>query len=218
MCYDLLLLLFLDELGISSSSSVSVAINGDRVADIRPLGHIQTVQVEVEPNSDNEDGDQDDEKPPAIEDDTNGISPSSPTPPDQPPPATPNQHLPPTQAQSLPLSPAQPLTDIKPVAGLGEHPSSLPAVIGQGRHSPLSLPAVAEGLQEAGRKAASTNRKSKKSKPLSTKDLLPLHQDVGQSNKQLLEPATPEFKPTAEWVCNYTSACSYQHLCIIKTQ
>ena len=158
----------------ASGSSVSVATNGDRVADIRPLSHIQTVQVEVEPNvEDGEDGKVDEETPPAAEGEED--EPSMP-----PLPVQLSEQPPHPEPQSTPMSK-------KDVPGLG-------------RLSPPALPTVAEGLQEAGRKAAAAGKKSKKAKALSTRDLLPLHKDVGRSNKQLLEPATPEFKPTAEWV------------------
>ena len=45
-------------------------------------------------------------------------------------------------------------------------------------------------------------KSTKKGRPkgLSVNDLLPLHKDVGVSTKQLVEPATPDFKPTPEWV------------------
>ena len=155
--------------------SVSVATNGDRVADIRPLGHIQTVQVEVEPNA-SHDGEDGEETSPAESESAQGhASLSSPVPPSTPPP------------QDL----GQPQTS---------SPISKRDVPELSRLSP-PLPTVAEGLHEAGRKAAASGKKYKKSKPLSTKDLIPLHKDVGKSNKQLLEPATPEFKPTADWVC-----------------
>ncbi len=69
------------------------------------------------------------------------------------------------------------------------------------RASPLPSHAISEGLDEAGRRLmSSSKKKSGKPKVLSVHDLMPLHQDVGRNNKQLLEPSTPEFKPTSEWV------------------
>ena len=44
-------------------------------------------------------------------------------------------------------------------------------------------------------------KKKLKPKPLSNKDLMACHQDVARSNRELVEPSTPEFKPTSEWVC-----------------
>ena len=193
--------------GTQDGRNVSVATNGNRVADIRPLGRIHTVQVEVEPSNDDAaiQGDpaqgEGNASPPAPEDDPatreDTASPSSqiPTDPVTPPPqaqSTQPPTLPPTSETQLP----------GPVAG-ARMPAALASesgAYGVERLSPLSLPAVAEGLQEAGKRAASNSKKSKKVKPLSTKDLLPLHQDVGRSNKQLLEPMTPEFQPTPEWV------------------
>lgn len=200
---------------VGDARGVSVSTNGNRVADIRPLGRIQTVQVEVEPNETEvteDDGDslqsrmigaeagsgeESREEGMKTEGESGGeiigegrvtgredfveetrgsqVQRSSPTPP------------PTTQPQLMP---------VQQLAG----PTGEKSALGPGRLSPHSLPTVAEGLQEAGTKRSLAGKKSKKSKALSTKDLLPLHQDVGRSNKQLLEPATPEFKPTAEWV------------------
>lgn len=114
------------------------------------------------------------------------------------------EHVP---SLSLPNPSTQPPTTETKHSSSQQSSRRLPAPVplfssGQGRGSPPSFPTVAEGLQEAGRRAASAKTKSKKSKPRSTKDLLPLHQDVGRSNKQLLEPSTPDFKPTPEWVCH----------------
>lgn len=170
---------------------MSVALNDDRVADIKPPGRIQTVQVEVEPDDDEVEEER--EKLPSSEDgegNEENVDPSASTQTAAPTPAA--------DAQSSPVPVAHTQAQLVPT------PSNEKAVAGLGRFSPPSLPAVAEGLQEAGRKAG---KKSKKSKPLSTKDLLPLHKDVGRSNKQLLEPSTPEFRPTADWVC----ICMYTH-------
>lgn len=199
---------------MEDARGISVSTNGNRVADIRPLGRIHTVQVEVEPDVGETEITEDDgdslqsrvnggeagsgeesreegrKAESEIVSDEGGVTGrvdetrrrrdsqelrSSPTPP------------PTTQPQPMPL---------QQLAG----PTGEKSTLGPGRLSPHSLPTVAEGLQEAGTKKASAGKKSKKSKALSIKDLLPLHRDVGRSNKQLLEPTTPEFKPTAEWV------------------
>ena len=166
---------------------MSVAMNTDRVADIQPLHHIQTVQVEVEPEGTRDSGEEElvahRDRPQDIPPPAQGSPVSADIHPPEPP-ATADIHPP------EPPSTHTPVPDIKNEGG----------VAGLGRFSPPSLPTVSEGLQEAGRKAAFAGKKQKKSKPLSTKDLLPLHKDVGRSTKQLLEPSTPEFKPTAEWV------------------
>ena len=233
---------------MQNGQTVSVATTGDRVADIRPLGRIQTVQVEVEPNpAEEEEPEEPDsaekenasptEKAPdlaeerKIDGEGEGTveSPSSrlPPPPQTPSPtsqpseeALPSTHQSPATTKASLAEEAPPptssLASVPLTTGEGTPPASLPshaAVHSQhgtspaqqrgasavGRISPQALPTVAEGLQEAEKKAASA-KKPKKVKALSTKDLLPLHQDVGRSTKQLVEPATPEFKPTAEWV------------------
>lgn len=173
---------FSDNAKAVGGRGVSVAINSDRVADIQPLHHIQTVQVEVEPDGGEEEGE---EKPPPEEAAEEPQSPS------------PSAQLPQAEAQSPhPTGVTSVQTPVQPLSGAKNEEG----VVALDRLSPPPLPTVSEGLQEAGRKAASVGKKSKKSKPLSTKDLLSLHKDVGKSNKQLLEPSTPEFKPTAEWV------------------
>ena len=202
------------------------------MADIRPLGQIQTVQVEVEPNvggddithdeevgeSENKDGSMQElpspslSSPPSSQERPLPSSQEQPSPSSQehPLPSSPEeQHL--SSSESLP-SPNQ-LTQSPPqesqVPSLQQSsaqqevltPTGKKAVSRQGEGiPPPSLPTVAEGLEEAARRAASTKKKPGKVKPLSVKDLIPLHQDVGRSTKQLLEPSTPEFKPTADWV------------------
>lgn len=189
-------------IGPQDGRTVSV---GNRVADIRPLGRIHTVQVEVEPNDDGGGVEGDPASPvevnaappapgegdPATRE-GGTASPPSPDPVTPPPEAQPPT-LPAASERQLPA----PVSGAQTSAGLAIESGAY----GLERLSPLSLPAVAEGLQEAGKRAASNSKKSKKAKPLSTRDLLPLHQDVGRSNKQLLEPMTQEFQPTAEWVC-----------------
>ena len=53
----------------------------------------------------------------------------------------------------------------------------------------------------SGQRSPGSGRKKSKPKPLSNKDLIACHQDIAKSNRELVEPSTPEFKPTAEWVC-----------------
>lgn len=164
---------------------MSAARNDERVANIGPPGRIQTVEVEVEPNVAEGDEESISEQRADQEKDgsaTEQAAPSSsptasvPTPP-------PTAQSPQAAAQTVPFP-----------------PNSAGSTIKSGGISPLPPPTFAEGLEEAGRKA--TKKKSGKAKPLSGKDLIPLHQDIGRSTKQLVEPSTPDFKPTAEWVCS----------------
>lgn len=41
------------------------------------------------------------------------------------------------------------------------------------------------------------------SSPLEQQKLLPLHKDVGERNRELVEPLTPDFKPTPDWVSSW---------------
>ena len=209
------------EVGVGDGPSVSASSNGNRVADIRPPGRIHTVQVEVEPNvgeseeAEEEAGGEEEAKREVGGGETgresvdkgdrggegegeagkesggevgeNGVREG------ENEKADTVEELRERQEQGN-SSPAPLQASTQKLAAPASERSAL------GRISPHSLPTVAEGLQEAASKKASTGKKSKKSKPLSTRDLLPLHQDIGRSNKQLLEPATPEFKPTPEWV------------------
>ena len=51
-------------------------------------------------------------------------------------------------------------------------------------------------------------KKTGKGKPATAKDLLPLHKEVARNNQQLIEPTTPDFKPTTEWVCVHVRVVS----------
>ncbi len=46
-------------------------------------------------------------------------------------------------------------------------------------------------------------KKTGKGKPATANDLLSLHKEVARNNQQLIEPTTPDFKPTTEWVRVY---------------
>ena len=188
-----------DEQGNQNSNTVSVSKDGDRVADIRPIGRIQTVQVEVEPDVTG-DVSSDGENPEPTNDDENGENSNKEDP--LPPSQSPSSH--PLSTESSPESQQSQLSSQQTASALST-PTSKQSISKQDQVSPL--PTVAEGLEEAARKV-STKKKSGKPKPLSEKDLMPLHQDIGKSNKQLLEPSTPEFKPTAEWVGANDLTCS----------
>ena len=233
-------------------SGMSLTTSGDRVADIQPIGRLQTVQVEVEPDAgvleeevqqdmeeevkekqevENEDEPVDGEAKVAsgetevageeseaaggeskiAEDEakpTEGVA----KPPEdkelsakkgRPPESIKETEL--SLVSDTPTSPTPSTTPSASSISLSSPSQPLPASrrIPRGGASFLPNSAVAEGLDEAARRASrsSLKKKASKTKPLSGKDLFPLHQDVGRSNRQLAEPTTPNFKPTPEWVC-----------------
>ena len=193
------------------------------VADIAPPGRIQTVEVEVEPkrDSDGGDGSEGENKEPPSPTDKDGAVKSTTSvdseepqeqesPGSQPPPPPISQpsseaavqsqrqelhtssiHPPPTHF----ASPASSIAGLSPAIGQASSASDLP---------PMSMTNPDVIGQPVMKKKA-------KPKPVLTKDLLPLHKEVGYSNKQLIEPSTPEFKPTPEWVSatNRYYACRY---------
>ncbi|XP_064406820.1 protein HID1-like [Halichondria panicea] len=122
------------------------------VADIAPPALIQTVQVEVEPQSDTEEIEKIDREP-------------AEPPLSQPPP--PSHISPATPSQASPLTQAPP-----PIVPTHQEPE----------------------------KSKPGKKKTGKGKPATAKDLLPLHKEVARNNQQLIEPTTPDFKPTTEWV------------------
>ena len=87
--------------------------------------------------------------------------------------------------------------------------------------SPLPITAASKQLLQQQRKAVKKSA-SAGSKPLALpqgskgqKGLFSLHKDVGQSNSQLNEPQTPEFKPSPEWVS--VSVCVCVYVCDVPT-
>ena len=179
-------------LTLSGTQGVSVSSSGSRVADLQPLGRVNTVQVEVEPEADNIVDNKEDSEPEqpiaSVREEMSHLTTKSTvsdlhSPPPPPPPAST-----PTRAKATPSDASAMMPDST----------------------------VAEGLEEAARRVASTKKKrSGKSKPLSVKDLMPLHQDVGRSNRQLVEPLSPDFQPTPEWVCACILVCHCvgMHVC-----
>lgn len=187
------------------------------VADIAPPGRIQTVEVEVEPKRDTdeeEDASDDERKEPVTPPsptDRDGVSSTSEATRDikedeQEPTAS---NTPPPTSQPSSEPPVHPPKEI--------HTSSIhppPTHFTRPENSVTGLfPAVGEATSAASNlpplsmtnpDAISEPMVKKKSKPVPslTKDLFPLHKEVGYSNKQLVEPSTPEFKPTPEWVSN----------------
>ena len=193
---------------------VSISSSGDRVADLQPVGQVQTVQVEVAPDAGHLSDVEEDPVPAEpneiskeeISDGTTGCSASEP----------PASDLPASEPPASNLSASEP-----PASNLSAAPASTPVnsntfhACCDDSKSLLINSTVAEGLEEAGRRAtSSTKKKSKKSKPVSVKDLIPLHQDVGKSNRQLVEPLTPDFQPTSEWVCLHLCVC----VCVVCTK
>ena len=90
-----------------------------------------------------------------------------------------------------------------------DHPSPIT------RLPPLMSPAD----DMSGQRSPAGGKKKSKPKPLSNKDLMACHQDVARSNRELVEPSTPEFKPTTEWVrsvclCVCTCTCMRVLYCV----
>ncbi len=207
-------------LNVDEEETVMVA-SGDRVADIQPIGRLQTVQVEVEPETgaqeepqvqDTEEVKEDQEEVKDQEETVEALKQE-----DEEADRVIEEEEPPAAAAKAGNPSDSPKRTEEPIQALTTPTSTVPS-LSSGVPSPQSrassghtpklemtpmLPntAVAEALGEAARKAAvSSKKKASKTKPLSVKDLMPLHQDVGKSTRQLAEPATPDFKPTPEWV------------------
>ena len=182
--------------------------SGDLVADIRPMGRLQTVQVEVEPDMGRHDDEPEEEEERAEEEEERAEEQEEARPAveqDQPvmdnPPESPKEE----GSSQVSVTPTSALPSPPPPPTSTPVDSNLTPRAGA---SPLPHSTVAEGLDEAARRAsASARKKPSKSKPLSMKDLMPLHQDVGKNTRQLAEPVTPDFKPTQEWVCGRTFIC-----------
>lgn len=187
------------------------ATSGDRVADIRPMGRLQTVEVEVEPDTGVHD-DEHQEKEEVVDEkaketeEKEDITPVGDQ--EQPadndnPPESPKEESP-KEAESIQVLATPPSTPSASSSSLpytSPQPTARSMPAPRGGASVLTNSAVAEGLDEAARRAgASSRKKTSKSRPLSMKDLMPLHQDVGKSTGKLAEPATPDFKATPQWV------------------
>ena len=154
------------------------------IPDIDPPGRVKTVEVEVEPEvneetpvSPNQEGANEQQQP----------KPPTPPPESQPQPSSAT----PADTQSPPVSEGTPNFEPQP--------------------QPLSPPPFSKEMPEQFISSSSSlpmpsilvdDRKKKGSKPksLPSRRLLPLHQDVAHSTKRLVEPSTPDFKPTPEWV------------------
>ena len=130
-----------------------------------------------------------------------------------PPQATPQ--VPPTSAtmaataagvtQAPPPSHTQP----PPPPPQGMEAATRPDSFGLDHPSPITrLPPLMSPADDiSGQRSPAGGKKKSKPKPLSNKDLMACHQDVARSNRELVEPSTPEFKPTSEWVCTVILEC-----------
>ena len=108
----------------------------------------------------------------------------------------------PPRPQALPTVPP-PLDIQAPTpSGRAVH-NEKPETFGLDHPSPITRlpPLMSPSDDMSGQRSPGSGRKKSKPKPLSNKDLIACHQDVARSNRELVEPSTPEFKPTAEWVC-----------------
>jgi hypothetical protein len=104
--------------------------------------------------------------------------------------------------QAPPPSHTQPPPPPQGMEMAAERPDSF----GLDHPSPITrLPPLMSPADDiSGQRSPAGGKKKSKPKPLSNKDLMACHQDVARSNRELVEPSTPEFKPTPEWVCTRT--------------
>ena len=91
----------------------------------------------------------------------------------------------------------------------GVEAATQPNSFGLDHPSPITrLPPLMSPADDiSGQRSPASGKKKSKPKPLSNKDLMACHQDVARSNRELVEPSTPEFKPTSEWVCTLVLVC-----------
>ena len=102
-----------------------------------------------------------------------------------------------TQAPASQTTPTvPPPLDMQPPQG-----RERPETFGLDHPSPITrLPPLMSPTDDmSGQRSPARGKKKSKPKPLN-KDLMACHQDVARSNRELVEPTTPEFKPTTEWV------------------
>ena len=126
---------------------------------------------------------------------------------EQRPPQQATPQAPPTSAtmaataagvtQAPPPSHTQP----PPPPPQGMEAARRPDSFGLDHPSPITrLPPLMSPADDiSGQRSPAGGKKKSKPKPLN-KDLMACHQDVARSNRELVEPSTPEFKPTTEWV------------------
>jgi hypothetical protein len=113
-----------------------------------------------------------------------------------------------TMAAGVTQAPPPPHTQPPPPPQGREAGAERPDSFGLDHPSPITrLPPLMSPADDiSGQRSPAGGKKKSKPKPLSNKDLMACHQDVARSNRELVEPSTPEFKPTAEWVC-YVCVC-----------
>ena len=87
-----------------------------------------------------------------------------------------------------------------------------PESFGLNHPSPITRlpPLMSPSDDMSGQRSPGSGRKKSKPKPLNTKNLMACHQDIARSNRELIEPTTPEFKPTTEWVRICSPSVSYE--------
>ena len=117
-----------------------------------------------------------------------------------------------TQAPSPSLTQPPPPAPPPPAPPQGMEAAKRPDSFGLDHPSPITrLPPLMSPADDiSGQRSPAGGKKKSKPKPLSNKDLMACHQDVARSNRELVEPSTPEFKPTTEWVgsvCVCICAC-----------
>ena len=134
------------------------------------------------------------------------------TPPPPPPASTTEQsgdtRVPPPSTKTPPTVPP-------PLDTQGPQSAERPDSFGLNHPSPITrlppLMSPTDDLSGQRSPAGGGKKKSAKPKALSNKDLLACHQDVARSNRELVEPSTPEFKPTPEWVRERERECVITH-------
>lgn len=155
------------------------------IPDIDPPGRVETVEVEVEPEVN-------DETPVSPAEDGAHEQQQQPKPPTPPPESQPQpSSATPADTQSLPVSEGTPNLEPQPQP-LRPPPFS--------KEMPEQFISSSSSLPKPSILVDDRKKKGSKPKSLPSRRLLPLHQDVAQSTKRLVEPSTPDFKPTPEWV------------------
>lgn len=136
--------------------------------------------------------------------DKNEPQPSQATPTTATPPLTTPTALATEQSDDtrVPPSTKAPPTALPPLETQAPQGAERPDSFGLNHPSPITrLPPLMSPTDDlSGQRSPAGGKKKSKPKPLSNKDLLACHQDVARGNRELVEPLTPEFKPTTEWV------------------
>ena len=118
------------------------------------------------------------------------------------PPAPPTTTAEQSGETQAPPSTKAPPTALPPLDMQASQGAERPDSFGLNHPSPITRlpPLMSPSDDLSGQRSPAGGKKKSKPKALSNKDLLACHQDVARSNRELVEPSTPEFKPTPEWV------------------